>query len=61
MHHVACDCDERIEHEVSLVQERVGQGNERVRPPRLALEGSERAAALEAIDQALATRPQIEA
>jgi 1-pyrroline-4-hydroxy-2-carboxylate deaminase len=46
---------------IKLVQERVGRGSERVRPPRLVLEGSEREAALEVIDRALATRPRIEA
>jgi 1-pyrroline-4-hydroxy-2-carboxylate deaminase len=46
---------------IKLVQERVGRGSERVRPPRLLLEGGERQAALEVIDRALATRPRIEA
>ena len=45
---------------IKLVQERVGMGNSRVRPPRLELEGLERAAALEVIDQALAERPGLE-
>jgi dihydrodipicolinate synthase/N-acetylneuraminate lyase len=42
---------------IKLVQQQVGQGHERVRAPRLVLEGSERAAALALIAQALATRP----
>ena len=42
---------------IKLVQQRVGQGDERVRAPRLVLEGAEREAALALIDQALATRP----
>jgi dihydrodipicolinate synthase/N-acetylneuraminate lyase len=46
---------------IKLAQERVGRGSERVRPPRLPLEGREREAALEVIDRALATRPRMEA
>ena len=46
---------------IKLVQERVGRGSERVRPPRLPLEGREREAALEVIERALATRPRMEA
>jgi dihydrodipicolinate synthase/N-acetylneuraminate lyase len=42
---------------IKLVQQRVGHGDERVRAPRLVLEGAEREAALALIDQALATRP----
>jgi dihydrodipicolinate synthase/N-acetylneuraminate lyase len=45
---------------IKLVQERVGRGSERVRPPRLPLEGREREAALQVIDRALATRPGLE-
>lgn len=45
---------------IKLVQERMGRGSERVRPPRLPLEGLEREAALEVIDRALATRPRVE-
>jgi hypothetical protein len=37
----------------------VGRGSERVRPPRLTLEGAEREEALAVIDHALATRPRI--
>jgi len=43
---------------IKLVQARLGQGDERVRAPRLVLEGAERAAALELIDNALAHRPR---
>jgi 4-hydroxy-tetrahydrodipicolinate synthase len=43
---------------IKLVQSRVGWGDERVRAPRLALEGEERAAALALITAALETRPQ---
>jgi 4-hydroxy-tetrahydrodipicolinate synthase len=42
---------------IKLVQQRVGHGDERVRAPRLVLDGAEREAALALIDQALATRP----
>ena len=42
---------------IKLVQQRVGHGDERVRAPRLVLDGAERADALTLIDQALATRP----
>ena len=42
---------------IKLVQQRVGHGDERVRAPRLVLEGAERADALELIAEALATRP----
>lgn len=42
---------------IKLVQEKVGRGNERVRPPRLVLEGSELRDALATIERALATRP----
>jgi len=42
---------------IKLVQQRVGHGDERVRAPRLVLDGAEREAALTLIDQALATRP----
>jgi 4-hydroxy-tetrahydrodipicolinate synthase len=42
---------------IKLVQQRVGRGDERVRGPRLVLDGAERAAALALIDAALAARP----
>lgn len=44
---------------IKLVQERVGLGSERVRPPRLVLEGVEREAALSLIERALASRPRL--
>jgi 4-hydroxy-tetrahydrodipicolinate synthase len=43
---------------IKLVQQEVGRGSERVRPPRLALAGPERAEALVIIRTALAGRPQ---
>ncbi|MBX7054437.1 MAG: dihydrodipicolinate synthase family protein [Pyrinomonadaceae bacterium] len=42
---------------IKLVQERVGWGSTRVRPPRLELVGTELAETLAIIDHALATRP----
>jgi 1-pyrroline-4-hydroxy-2-carboxylate deaminase len=42
---------------IKLAQERAGLGSERVRAPRLVLEGEERRQALAVIDRALATRP----
>ncbi|WP_313255672.1 dihydrodipicolinate synthase family protein [Stenotrophomonas sp.] len=40
---------------IKLMQERVGLGSERVRAPRLVVEGGERAQALQVIDHAIAT------
>ncbi|MET0551923.1 MAG: dihydrodipicolinate synthase family protein [Vicinamibacteria bacterium] len=45
---------------IKLAQEQVGRGHERVRPPRLVLEGGERKEALAVIAQALAARPATE-
>jgi 1-pyrroline-4-hydroxy-2-carboxylate deaminase len=45
---------------IKLAQQEVGMGSERVRPPRLALEGSEREAALNVIRTAIANRPALE-
>lgn len=42
---------------IKLAQQEVGTGNERVRPPRLTLEGDEREAALRVIRDAVRTRP----
>ena len=42
---------------IKLAQQEVGQGNERVRGPRLVLAGSEREAALATIKNALVNRP----
>ncbi|MFC5434950.1 dihydrodipicolinate synthase family protein [Rhodanobacter umsongensis] len=44
---------------IKLVQQAVGLGNERVRAPRLAIEGAEREAAMRVIKQAIATRPEL--
>jgi 4-hydroxy-tetrahydrodipicolinate synthase len=43
---------------IKLVQQEVGKGHERVRPPRLVLAGAEREAALETIRAALRERPK---
>ncbi len=44
---------------IKLVQEKVGMGSARVRPPRLELTGTELAETLAIIDHALATRPSV--
>lgn len=46
---------------IKLVQEKVGWGNTRVRPPRLELTGAELEETLAVIDRALETRPRAEA
>jgi len=46
---------------IKLAQQRVGMGSDRVRPPRLPLEGEELRQAMAVIDRALATRPQLNA
>ncbi len=46
---------------IKLVQEKVGWGNPRVRPPRLELTGTELYETLAIIDQALETRPVVSA
>lgn len=46
---------------IKLVQQEVGMGNARVRPPRLELAGVELDEALKVIRHALANRPQLEA
>jgi len=43
---------------IKLVQQEVGMGNERVRPPRLEVTGVEREQTLAIVRQALATRPE---
>ncbi len=44
---------------IKLVQEKVGMGSTRVRPPRLELVGEELAETLKIIDTALASRPEL--
>jgi 1-pyrroline-4-hydroxy-2-carboxylate deaminase len=46
---------------IKLVQERVGMGSSRVRPPRLPLEGAELEGAVGVIEAALASRPELPA
>lgn len=45
---------------IKLVQQECGIGDERVRPPRLPLEGPAREAALQVIHTALQSRPQVQ-
>ncbi len=44
---------------IKLVQEKVGWGNTRVRPPRMELVGKELEGTLAVIDHAIATRPEV--
>jgi dihydrodipicolinate synthase/N-acetylneuraminate lyase len=44
---------------IKLVQQECGMGNQRVRPPRLVLEGAERGEALALIRERLARRPKL--
>jgi dihydrodipicolinate synthase/N-acetylneuraminate lyase len=46
--------------QIKLVQQEVGMGSERVRPPRLPLTGAEREATLQLIRERLASRPTLE-
>lgn len=52
------DTDPKFVQLIKLVQEKVGWGNTRVRPPRLKLTGAELDETLAIIDEALKTRPQ---
>jgi 1-pyrroline-4-hydroxy-2-carboxylate deaminase len=51
------DTTPRFVQLIKLVQQQAGIGSERVRAPRLPVEGSERRQALTAIETAIATRP----
>jgi 1-pyrroline-4-hydroxy-2-carboxylate deaminase len=42
---------------IKLVQEEVGHGNARVRPPRLELEGAEREAVVALVKKSLVAKP----
>jgi len=44
---------------IKLMQQETGRGNERVRPPRLELAGTERKAALDTLRMGIAERPRI--
>ena len=44
---------------IKLVQQEVGRGHERVRPPRLVMAGEERKTALKTLKTALAKRPKV--
>jgi 4-hydroxy-tetrahydrodipicolinate synthase len=50
------DIGPKFVHLIKLVQQEVLVGTERMRPPRMALVGAEREAALETLRTALATR-----
>lgn len=45
---------------IKLAQQKVGMGSDRVRPPRLVLQGEELREATSVIDRALATRPSLQ-
>jgi 1-pyrroline-4-hydroxy-2-carboxylate deaminase len=51
------DIHPKLVQYIKLAEQEVGLGSERVRPPRLALEGAEREAVLEVIRAAVAKRP----
>ena len=44
---------------IKLVQQEVGMGNERVRPPRLELVGEEREKALKLIRESIESKPEV--
>ncbi|HRJ49384.1 MAG TPA: hypothetical protein PKU91_02555, partial [Phycisphaerales bacterium] len=46
-------------HLIKLVQQEVGMGSERVRPPRLELAGEAREEAIEVIRTAIMTKPAV--
>lgn len=52
------DVGTKFVQKIKLAQDRMGRGSERVRPPRLTLQGAERAATLAVVDHALATAPK---
>jgi 4-hydroxy-tetrahydrodipicolinate synthase len=45
---------------IKLVQQEMGVGSARVRPPRLELEGDELSSTQRTLDHALLTRPRVE-
>ena len=53
------DIGTKFVQKIKLAQDRIGRGDERVRPPRLTLEGDERAETLAVVDAAMATRPTL--
>lgn len=55
------DCVPKFVQLIKLVQQEVGMGSERVRPPRLEVVGEEREEALRVIRHALENRPQLSA
>lgn len=55
------DVGTKFVQKIKLAQELAGWGSERVRGPRLVLEGAERQETVAVIEEALATRPALEA
>jgi 4-hydroxy-tetrahydrodipicolinate synthase len=55
------DVSAKLVQNIKLAQELVGQGSERVRPPRLPLVGAERAHVVRVVEEALAARPALSA
>ncbi len=55
------DVGTKFVQKIKLVQQEVGWGSERLRGPRLVLEGAEREETLSALEEALASRPALEA
>jgi 4-hydroxy-tetrahydrodipicolinate synthase len=53
------DVSTKLVQNIKLAEAMVGLGNERVRPPRLPLDGEERARVTSIIEQALAVRPSL--
>jgi 1-pyrroline-4-hydroxy-2-carboxylate deaminase len=53
------DIHPKLVQYIKLAEAQVGMGSEYVRPPRLALEGTERASILNTIDAALQSRPKL--
>jgi 4-hydroxy-tetrahydrodipicolinate synthase len=51
------DCVPEFVQLIKLVQQEVGMGSERVRPPRLTIEGAERERVIELVRTSLATNP----
>jgi len=53
------DASVKFVHYIKLAESMTGNGSERMRPPRLPLEGEERKTVEEVIKRAIATRPTL--
>ncbi len=53
------DCDVKLVQMIKLANQMTGEGSEWVRPPRLTLEGDERARVTAVLERALSTRPNV--